>query len=154
MKKILLFLLLFPCFGMAQLSYSDLKYLANNKSDLNIEYIKNKGYSYREERDIPDGTKQLYYEGGKLSKTLVVLKVGSNSNNLIVYVPETEANYREILDATKKDNYTFIETISGEIDTCNTYQSKEYFVKFCEIQFPNEPNKAYNITFYKRGIDL
>ena len=153
MKKLLI-LLLAPFFGFAQLNLIDLKNMANQKADFSIDYIKQKGYSYRQERDIPDGTKQLYYEKGKLSRTLVVLKVGPNSNNLIVYVPETATNYNEILNSVKKDNFQLINTTSGEMDNCSEYQSKEYFTKLCEIQFPNQSEKSYNITFYRNGMDL
>lgn len=154
MKKLIFLFVLSPILGIAQLSYEDLTYLANNKADNNIKYIQEKGYTYRQEREIGDGTKQLYYEKGKLSSTLVVMRVGRNSNVVLSYVPEDKINFESIQNKVKKAGYNLIKSTSSEKDSCNSYESKEYFTKLCEVKFSDKAEKSYNITFYRNNIDL
>lgn len=154
MKKLLLLLILVPTFGLAQLNYKDLSFLANNKIDKNIEYIKNQGYTFRQEKTASDGTKQVYYEKGKLNSTMVVMRILSNSNVVISYVPEDKKNFVSIKKEILNKKYTLINSTSTNRDKCTKFQSKEYFSKLCEIIFPNESNVAYNITFYKNNVDL
>ena len=154
MKKFIYIMLFFPFMGVAQLNYEDLIFLANNKANNNITYIQKKGFTFRQDREIGDGTKQLYYEKGKLNKTMLVLRVGENSNVVISYVPEDKNNFESIQNKIKKAGYDLIKTTSGENDKCNSYESKEYFSKFCEVQFSGNPSTSYNITFYKNDIDL
>ena len=154
MKKILFLFFMTPFFGLAQLSYNDLQYLADHKSDKNIDYITKKGYTYRSEREIGDGSKNLYYEKGKLSSTLVVMRVGPKLNNLISYVPETEANYNAILNSVKDAKFQLSDSTVGKNDKCSIYTSTLYYSKFCEVKFSKDANTSYNITFYRSDVHL
>jgi hypothetical protein len=137
---------------MAQLNYKDLTFLANNKVDKNIEYIKQKGYVFRQERTTGDGTKQVYYEKGKLSRTMVVMRILNNLSVVISYVPEDQNNFESIQNEINKTGFNLIDSTSSDKDSCSSYQSKEYFTKFCEVQFPGSTEKSHNITFYRRDI--
>jgi hypothetical protein len=154
MKNMFFLLLLFPCMGIAQLNYEDLKFLADNKADKNIEYIKNKGYILKSSRDIDDGTKMMYYEKSKLSKTLIALRIGSRLSNILSYVPENKTNFDDILNIVKKSNFKKIDSNSTDKDSCYKYESSEYFSKFCEVKFSNSNEISYNITFYRNDVDL
>ena len=83
MKKLTSLFLLLPILGMAQLNFTDLTFLANNKFDKNVEYLQSKGYSFRQERPTEDGSKQVYYEKGKMNRTMFVMRVGRNSNVIL-----------------------------------------------------------------------
>ena len=148
MKKLLI-LLLAPFFGFAQLNLIDLKNMANQKADFSIDYIKQKGYSYRQERDIPDGTKQLYYEKGKLSRTLVVLKVGPNSNNLISYVPETATNYNEILNSVKKDNFQLMQASPLKANIPVSLYTAHTIRRYKNFQQSTYPSSGYCPLFHR-----
>ena len=73
--------------------HNDLSFLADNKIDKNIEYIQNKGYTFRQERTTSDGTKQVYYEKGKLTNTMIVMRILNNSSVVISYIPEDKNNF-------------------------------------------------------------
>ena len=154
MKRLAGLFLLLPLFGLAQLNITDLTFLANNKFDKNVEYLQTKGYHFREERSIADGSKQMYYEKGKLNRTMLVMRVGTNSNVVLSYVPEDKNNFTTLKTALDKKDFKLSDSSSSEKDQCSSYKSKEYFAKLCEVQFPNVAEKSYNITFYRNGISL
>lgn len=154
MKTMFFLLLLFPCMGIAQLNYEDLKFLADNKADKNMDYIKNKGYTLKSSRDIDDGTKMMYYEKSKLSKTLIALRIGPKNSNILSYVPEDKTNFDEIFNSVKKSNFKKTDFTSTDKDSCYKYESADYFSKFCEVKFSNTNETSYNITFYRNDTDL
>ncbi len=137
---------------LAQLNYKDLAFLANNKIDKNTEYIKGKGYTFRQEKTTGDGTKQVYYEKGKLSRTMVVMRVLNNLNVVISYVPENKNNFENIQNEINKTGFNLLDSTSSDRDTCSSYQSKDYFIKLCEVQFPGSSEKSHNITFYRKDV--
>ena len=152
MKNLLLFLLLSPFWCIAQLNYKDLSFLASNKIDKNIEYIKNKGYTFRQERTTGDGTKQVYYEKGKLSRTMVVMRILDNQSVVISYVPEDKNNFENIQNEIHTTGLNLEGSTSSDKDVCSSYQSKEYFAKLCVVKFPGASETSYNITFYRKDI--
>lgn len=152
MKNFILLFLLSPLFCIAQLNYKDLTFLAANKIDKNVEYIQSKGYSLREERTTGDGTKQVYYEKGKLSRTMVVMRVLNNQNTVLSYVPENMSNFESIRNDINKAEFQFLESTHSERDDCSSYQSKDYFAKLCEIKFQGSTETSYNITFYRKDV--
>ena len=139
---------------MAQLNFTDLTFLANNKFDKNVEYLQSKGYSFRQERPTEDGSKQVYYEKGKMNRTMFVMRVGRNSNVILSYVPEDKSNFTALKNDLDKKGFKLSDSTSSDKDQCSSYKSKEYFAKLCEVQFPNVAEKSYNVTFYRNGIDL
>ncbi len=154
MKKLTSLFLLLPILGMAQLNFTDLTFLANNKFDKNVEYLQSKGYSFRQERPTEDGSKQVYYEKGKMNRTMFVMRVGRNSNVILSYVPEDKSNFTALKNDLDKKGFKLSDSTSSDKDQCSSYKSKEYFAKLCEVQFPNVAEKSYNVTFYRNGIDL
>lgn len=152
MKNFIILFLVFPLFCMAQLTYNDLTFLANNKINKNIEHIQNKGYTFREERTTGDGTKQVYYEKGKLSRTMVVMRVLDNQSVVLSYVPENMSNFESIRNEINKTGFQFLESTHSDKDDCSSYQSKEYFAKLCEVKFPGSTDTSYNITFYSKNV--
>ena len=154
MKKLTSLFLLLPILGMAQLNFTDLTFLANNKFDKNVEYLQSKGYSFRQERPTEDGSKQVYYEKEKMNRTMFVMRVGRNSNVILSYVPEDKSNFTALKNDLDKKGFKLSDSTSSDKDQCSSYKSKEYFAKLCEVQFPNVAEKSYNVTFYRNGIDL
>ncbi|MCS4301380.1 MULTISPECIES: hypothetical protein [Chryseobacterium] len=152
MKNLIFLFLLSPLACMAQLNYKDLTFLANNKIDKNIKYIQNKGYTFRQEKVTGDGTKQVYYEKGKLSQTMVVMRILNNLSVVVSYVPENKNNFENIQNEVNKTGFNLIDSTSSDRDSCTSYQSKEYFTKLCEVQFPGSSEKSHNITFYRNDI--
>ena len=91
MKKILFLFLILPSLGFSQSNLNELKFLADNKNDVNLQFIKKKGFVYREEKDIGDGTKKLIYEKNDFSNSLIVMRVDKKGENLITYVPAAQS---------------------------------------------------------------
>lgn len=154
MKNLIILFLLSPLVCLAQLGYKDLTFLAHNKVDKNIEYIQHKGYVFRQEKTTGDGTKQVYYEKGKLSRTMIIMRILNNQSVVISYVPEDKNNFENIQNEINKTGFNLIDSTSSERDSCFSYQSKEYFTKLCEVQFPGSSEKSYNITFYRKDASL
>lgn len=152
MKNLIFILLLSPLLCTAQLNYKDLTFLANNKIDKNIEYIQNKGYTFRQEKTTGDGTKQVYYEKGKLSRTMVVMRVLNSLSVVISYVPEDNNNFESIQNEINKTKFNMTGSTSSDRDTCSSYQSEEYFAKLCEVKFPGSSETSHNITFYRKDL--
>lgn len=152
MKNFIILLLLSPLFCIAQLTYNDLTFLANNKIDKNLDFIQSKGYAFREERTTGDGTKQIYYEKGKLSRSMIVMRVLDNQNIVLSYIPENRSNFESIQNEINKTGFQFLESTHSDRDKCSSYQSKDYFAKLCAVKFSESAETSYNITFYRRII--
>ncbi|WP_312922165.1 hypothetical protein [Empedobacter brevis] len=143
MKKLLLLLL--PAFSFAQITYQDIKYIADNQSKTSIDYIKSKGFTF-ESSEVKGNDTTIHFNNKQL-KTFLTFSFIPNKENIIILIFDNKKDVYNLTNTIEKIGYKYIDSSYND-GICNKYESTDYSFQECETKFENE--LMYEIIFYKK----
>lgn len=160
MKKLLLFILTTPMIGFSQITYDDLKYVADSKPKEAIEFIKSKGYILNKTKNSELLTSvrfAKYNPTTKIHDSFISIFFSDNTKNLVTYSNYTNSSIvtDKILNTIKDLGFVYKES-NYEDGVCDKYESSKYIFESCEINYSdNDVSKvSYHIRFEGKNMFL
>jgi hypothetical protein len=156
MKKIILSLLLIPTLGFAQLTYQDLKYLADNTPNKSIEYIKQKGYVLERSKNSENHSAIAFQKLNKYKNDIdsfVNLIFINDKKNFVGYITFLKITSDNIVKTIEKLGYTLSGSKYNNNEICNLYESTNYVFEICEKNYSEDyiPRLSYYLTLESKS---